>query len=278
MEDLLTSDVFGTMKYAGWEYGFLDWLLKAEPAPVEPLPPPISVYLQSSQIVQVGFSFWPRLRNNREPDVALLFHFDSGAPVLVVVEAKYFSGTSDWEGDEEDGESDPFSLTGNQIADQVRGLEQMSAQALLDWFEPSMIDHAELYKFHLFITMHTALPIHDYKRSAMRLGQSWPIHSYWLSWTSLADCLQEHLDQPDSGLAALLGDLYRLLQRKGLLPFRGFDMEPWPAPPEEPSFWHERWWLFSHLHLPEERSFWRETFWQIQSPGPLPDSSFWEDR
>ena len=26
MEDLLLSDVFGTMKYAGWENGFLDWL------------------------------------------------------------------------------------------------------------------------------------------------------------------------------------------------------------------------------------------------------------
>ena len=25
MEDLLTSDVFGTMKYAGWENGFIDW-------------------------------------------------------------------------------------------------------------------------------------------------------------------------------------------------------------------------------------------------------------
>ena len=26
MEDLLTSDVFSTMKYAGWQCGFLDWL------------------------------------------------------------------------------------------------------------------------------------------------------------------------------------------------------------------------------------------------------------
>ncbi len=35
MEDLLTSDVFGAMKYAGWENGFIDWLLKSIPGPIQ---------------------------------------------------------------------------------------------------------------------------------------------------------------------------------------------------------------------------------------------------
>jgi len=30
MEDLLTSDVFGTMKYVGWQYGFMNWLRSAQ--------------------------------------------------------------------------------------------------------------------------------------------------------------------------------------------------------------------------------------------------------
>lgn len=262
MEDLLTSDVFGTMKYAGWEHGFLDWLLKAEPAPVEPSPPPIDTYLHPARIIHVHYSFWPRLKNNREPDVALLFCCDSADPVLIVVEAKYFSGTSDWEGDEPDN---PFSLTGNQIADQVRGLKQMSAEKLLEWFQPSVIAQrsnvrASLRRLHFFVTMHMTMPVHDYEHSAKRLGKSWPLHSYWLSWTTLAECLRKRLDQPHEGLTALLSDLHALLDRKGLLPFRGFAMHPWQACSKASSFWYEYWWFSQPLHLPEYQSFWHEVF------------------
>lgn len=42
MEDLLTSDVFGTMKYAGVDCGFLDWLHTAVPMPFVTGLPPIS--------------------------------------------------------------------------------------------------------------------------------------------------------------------------------------------------------------------------------------------
>ncbi len=38
LEDLLTSDVFGTMKYAGWENGFLNWIQQSIPASVTPPP------------------------------------------------------------------------------------------------------------------------------------------------------------------------------------------------------------------------------------------------
>jgi len=75
----------------------------------------ISRYLSQAKITYVEYSFWPKLKNNREPDVALLFHFDSEVFLLILVEAKYFSGISDWEGDEE---ANPYGLAGNQIADQ----------------------------------------------------------------------------------------------------------------------------------------------------------------
>lgn len=278
MEDLLTSDVFGTMKYAGWEHGFLHWLLKAEPAPIEPSPPPISTYLSLAKTTHVEYSFWPRLKNNREPDVALLFCFDSEDPLLILVEAKYLSGTSDWEGNEE---ADPSGRTGNQIADQVQGLQNMSEEDCLGWFQSSTAIErpnisCKLRRIHLFVTMHTVLPVRDYELSTRNLGGTWPIHSYWLSWTRLAECLKDHLDQPDKGLAALLGDLYKLLQRKGLLPFHGFNMEPWQIYPQIPSFWYERWWSLPPLRLSQYQSFWDQIFWHIQPIKSLPDGCFWE--
>jgi hypothetical protein len=260
-EDLLTSDVFGTMKYAGWEYGFLDWLLQAQPAPIEPTPPPISTYLAANRIKYADYAFWPTLSNNREPDVALLLGFEGAGPVLILVEAKYYSGTSDWEGEQED---DPYALTGNQIVDQVRGLKQMTAQGLASWFKsaPAVRDLSvshRIQRLHLFVTIHTALPIQDYELSKRKLGPYWPIPAYWLSWTSLANFLEGHVDQSDRRLAELIGDLHELLHRKGLVPFKGFTMEPWEGTSSTSSFWKDNWWSFIPLVLGAYRPFWEKS-------------------
>lgn len=280
LEDLLTSDVFGTMKYAGWEYGFLDWVLKAEPAPVEPLPSPISTYFRSAKIIQITYSFWPTLKNNRVPDLALLFSFDSGDFLLILIEAKYFSGTSDWKVAEE---TNPYRLTGNQIADEVLGLYEMSREDLLKWFQlpeatPCMNVKGKLHRIHLFITMHTILPVQDYDYSKKHLPEPWPINVYWLSWASLAECLKDHLGRADMGRAALLGDLYDLLQRKGLVPFRGFKMALWPACQEKQSFWYDSWWFLDTLQIKEYRPFWHQFLFQIKPIGTLPNGSFWGRR
>lgn len=278
MEDLLTSDVFGTMKYAGWEHGFLDWLLKSEPAPVDPQPPPIEDLLYQGNITSVEYSFWPKLRNKCEPDLALLFCFGSGDFLLILLEAKYFSGTSDRESNEK---SDPFGRTGNQIADQVRGVSDMTKQELLNWFQASAdIRQSDgkfkFQKIHLFITMHSILPVYDYEYSTQHLGGSWPIHSYWLSWISLAESLKVHLDQTSPGLASLITDLYALLRRKGLVPFRGFRMYPWDIYQQNPSFWFESWWASEPLQLNKYLSFWYQILWQTRPIGFLPNGSFWK--
>ena len=258
LEDLLTSDVFGTMKYAGWEHGFLDWLLQAEPAPVEPAPPPISTYLAAGRISYVDYAFWPTLKNKREPDVALLFRIEERYPVVVLVEAKYMSGTSDWEGEED---ADPWALTGNQIADQVRGLHQMAAEEVLTWFESTptwqeMNRRQGIQKIHLFLTMHTRMPARQYELSQQKLPTPWPVPAYWLSWTSLPEMLQSHLDQSDRHLAALIGDLHKLLRRKRLVPFRGFSLKPWQRASNESSFWQETWWSFGPPKLGPYERFW----------------------
>src|SRR5437762_2965428 len=93
LEDLLTSDVFGTMKYVGWQFGFLDWIYSAEAA-TPGQPQNLSSLIPAQGLQQIRFCFWPTLPNGREPDLALLFEY-SESTSLVVVEAKLYSGTSD---------------------------------------------------------------------------------------------------------------------------------------------------------------------------------------
>ncbi len=257
MEDLLTSDVFGTMKYAGWDNGFIDWIKKAEAAPVSPTAPPISSLFVNSVVSQVYYKFWPLLSNGREPDLALLVMVEGRDYLLIVVEAKYFSGTSDWE-DEEWGEQ--HDLTGSQLADQVLGLYKMSEKELFQWFEieekgQKQLQNHEMTKIHLFITMNSVLPVLDYEKALMKMKGAWPVYSYWLSWNSLSECIQKHLDQRIIGQKELIQDLYLLLEKKGLVPFSGFTMSPVELSVDDASFWIESYWAFKHPDLPEYQSF-----------------------
>lgn len=276
MEDLLTSDVFGTMKYAGWEHGFLDWLLRAESPPIEPAPPSIRAYLCPKDITGVAYSFWPRLKGGREADVALLFSRREAAPLVILIETKLYSGTSDGEVDQA---RSPTVLTGNQIADEIRCLCEMTPRACLAWFTSGALAQSRLsatgvQRIHLFVTRHTSLPVTDYDAATSALGALWPLPSYWLSWTSLAGCLQEHLVQSDERLASLLCDLSSLLSYKRLVPFRGFDTTPWLPSAQESSFWHApsvaRWWSGSPLSLATYAPFWSHiTASASPRPGPL---------
>lgn len=278
LEDLLTSDVFSTMKYAGWNKGFVDWLLKAQPAPILPPSPSIKQYFSSNQISKVDYSFWPKLKNKREPDVALLLRFDNSMPLLILIEAKYFSGTSDWE---ESSESSPYGLTGNQIADQVQGLSDMSEEDLLKWFRLSKsgkrsILTGKLLRIHLFITIHNIMPKDDYQFASVHLGDSWPINAYWLSWNSLADCLKPNIRKEKTGLNCLIKDLCLLLYRKKLVPFRGFEMKPWHSNQEYSSFWHSIWWNLEPFILNDYKTFWTDNYFNTISYEPMVKGSFWE--
>jgi len=257
MEDLLTSDVFGTMKYAGWDNGFIDWIKKAEPAPISPTAPPISSLFGKGRVSQVYYKFWPILSNGREPDLALLVVFEGRDLLLIVVEAKYFSGTSDWD-DEEWGEQ--HDLTGSQLVDQVLGLYKMSEKELFQWFDTGdkaqkPLPNHEMTKIHLFITTNSVLPVLDYEKAIMKMKGAWPVDSYWLSWNSLSECIEKHLDQRIIGQRELIQDLYLLLERKGLVPFSGFSMSPVQLKVEDASFWIESYWAFKHPELPQYQSF-----------------------
>ena len=221
----------------------------------------------------------PSLTNGREPDLALLLRYDDGSALLVLIEAKYMSGMSDYHRDAPESED---ALTGDQILDQVRGMEKMSRPELLEWFEDdgvSASETAELRKTHLLVTAHPALPADVYKRSVRKRRRPWP-PCYWLSWLSLADCLEPYRAALSGGQGALVDDLYRLLHRKKLVRFRnGFGFAPWASDVDSSSFWQQKWWSsMAWRRASGAARFWQQGWWQ-RGPWRAGDvrASFWRE-
>ena len=92
LEDLLTSNVFGSIEYTPFEDGLLPLLKNCKNERDEPL------FSESSNVKEVHYKFWPRLNEVKnsgcEPDVLITFVIDNGQKMSILVEAKYHSGKS----------------------------------------------------------------------------------------------------------------------------------------------------------------------------------------
>lgn len=249
MEDILTSDVFGTMYYAGFDSGFVDWLLESKPT--DSTVPTIHQFLGASPLHDISFSFWPRLPNGREPDLALLFASEDGSQHVLLIEVKYLSGMSNLSLEVADNDSGVRELTGNQIIDQMVGFSVASQGTADNWF--GLCATSDRMPFaHLLVTTDAQLPRHVYAeacQSCKHKGMSgFPCPTYWLSWRSLVRNIEPHINSDNVYRSRLISDLVRLLERKELTdkPFEAFHKLEWIGPLPEGGFW--RWGsLFSDL-------------------------------
>lgn len=106
LEDLLTSNVFGSIQYTPNEKGLIPLLSAAEDSnglnPLKRLP----------NISEVSYEFWPYLNdvngNAREPDVLIHITHETKQQTIILVEAKYKSGKS--------SEADEDSRINDQLA------------------------------------------------------------------------------------------------------------------------------------------------------------------
>jgi len=264
-EDMLTSSIFGGFRYLGWESGLIGWLKESQLAWGDPSE------AWNGKIVRVAYSFWPRLKNGRQPDVALLILFDDRQPLVVAIEVKYGSGPSDWE---IQGQTDERGLTGNQIADEIRGLRRMTDSQILEWFKSDPKRESDnsaraleiapppepLRRIHLFVSPEGSRPsYHELARSRLD-ARSATIPAYWLSWTRLGRHVEAGINDSDPGRAALSLDMHRLLQHRNLFPFEGFQVAPWSSN-STASFWDGD----------------AQAWWQLESP-KLGEPYFWETK
>lgn len=266
LEDLLTSDVFGTFLYSErWDV-LSEWLGKASNEAGERL---ASVFPGLFPLQEVAMKFWPTSLP-REPDVVLTLTGEDGNQYGLCVEAKYKSGKSNVtveatrNGLEDDDESEePEVPSGDQLLDQWR---QLQAGRPYGWAPETRANRALL-----FVTAHACLPHFAFEETFEAGGSTDALQQrlFWLSWQELYVVLKTRAEDFEvaTGRRRMLGDLHSLLERKRLRPFRGYEgilesMEDLQGVrPRAGVFWCEEFFRFLR-HSPAVSAptpvFWRE--------------------
>lgn len=211
MEDILTSNVFGLLKYVRPEEGILNYLSLAEDEdgkrPLQSLSS-----LSEDTLASIEYEFWPWWEetncNGCEPDVVIKLELPDQQNLLVLVEAKYLSGKSS-EADEVD------DTPTDQLA---REWDNLRVKA----------DESDERPVLIYLTAHYAYPyreIYDAISEFLekRPGGARPV-IYWLSWRHLCTVC-------DSSPLPVLDDIKLLLERLDLQFFDGIALDyvkiPW---------------------------------------------------
>jgi mRNA-degrading endonuclease RelE of RelBE toxin-antitoxin system len=217
MEDVLTSDVFGLIKYIDPGLMLKD-ILNA------------SVRFSdkgnfiAGRITEASYYFWPKLsftwsgqRKVREPDIVIILKGEDGTETAVIVEVKYRSGKSYiFEQQEQDEEG----CVRDQLAEEMMAVYSKDLSC-----EKSLAERLKNcnQKYLIFVTGHTIFPEADKDETAKSIEDSkiteFGIDSmYWVSWYTIYDLIQKK-----AFLSPILYDLAALLELKGFTPFNGFD-------------------------------------------------------
>ncbi len=224
MEDLLTSDIFGCMRYLPVQKALVPFLQIARSLHGNILTIP-------GEVIRVHYSFWPWLklvgRIPCEPDVVLGLETKGSQVHLVLIEAKYYSGLSS----EEDERAEP----NDQLARELDNLDVVSC-ATLGWGTHLEITSRSL----LFMTQDMGIPqdllaksLDEYERKRNKHGDI-----FWASWRFLPSVLERNLEKesvPEN--RAVMADMLSLLLRKGLIMFGG--VESITEPFALPEFYHD---------------------------------------
>lgn len=203
LEDLLTSDVFGPLRYLPFAEGLQPVLSEARlySSPDQKL-------AISDPAKSIKVYFWPRLENS-EPDVLV----ECGGHLLLI-EAKYLSGKSG-SYDNEDEETAKSDQLRREFVDLMQRKNDFSKLSLV------------------YLTADRTMPAEGIKAS-QRAVQSfrkedeaiYEQNTYWLSWYDVRQVIQklakEQKSKKNHEKNLILQDIESLLHRKGLRGFEGF--------------------------------------------------------
>jgi hypothetical protein len=194
LEDLLTSNVFGAIKYVPYREGLIALVSEAErrdgSRPLQGL----------SDISNVKYEFWPFLEekncNPCEPDVLISITQSNGKKILILVEAKFKSGKS--------SEADLSDKPSDQLSKEWDNLKRLAIKNNSD-------------PYLLYITANIGFPEKEIKESIseyLKKRES-TINILWLSWRKIPTIFHNSQNE-------IIKDLVKLLRRQGLIFFEGF--------------------------------------------------------
>jgi hypothetical protein len=210
MEDLLTSDVFSSFRYLPVNLGLLDFLTSSYSRER-------THFIPAVEAIRANWSFWPYLKYGGaspcEPDVIIGLENSELDLHVVMVEAKYISGKSSQE-DEDERPND-------QLAREFHNLQLLRPQDL-GWSNAATIVARTL----LYITQDASIPLSDIDRSLAeyRRKRKNEAEIFWTSWRFLPRILRPLINKTDvEAQVNILTDLLELLGKKHLTMFEGIE-------------------------------------------------------
>lgn len=209
MEDLLTSNTFGLLKYLPVDAALLPFLRGAR----NPLTGRFLAEMLCGKICAVSWQFWPNAEfedcSKCEPDVEIVLCDDRKRYFGLFIEAKYRSGKSSFANLE-------LARPADQLAKELDNLRRMATNRRFE-------DYAVVY-----VTADFTCPIADIQASAAdyETNRNHEAKIYWQSWRNLPDLLLG-VPMPFSEMAA---DLRQLLLKLGLTSFNRLRFQGLCAP------------------------------------------------
>ncbi len=209
-EDLLTSNVFGCLRYLPPAKALVPFIRTALSLEKKPIDIP-------EEIIKAYATFWPFLRatghSNCEPDVVLGLETADDHLYVVMIEAKYLSGPS--------SEADEKDLPHHQLARELDQLSVIDATAF-GWetcAKPSAC-------FLVYVTRDNTMPTEDIKEGLSEYCKKSKktAEVYWTSWSKLPSILETCLTtELISEHRLIMQDMLVLLKQKWLITFNGVD-------------------------------------------------------
>ena len=194
MEDILTSNVFGSLEMCGANRLLFDFLRQAKTLGGK------SLFDGATDIMTADYSFWPRFQECddaffREPDVELNIVLNDGRKFKLFIEAKFLSGKSSF--DEDSGEVDVEDREADDsMSVSIKEVQRSNDQLASQWVHLTRaVVGTNQNPALIFLTADTAAPksaIEESRVSARKVaGKSVPeFECYWLSWRHLYSILK----------------------------------------------------------------------------------------
>jgi len=223
MEDVLTSNVFGLLRYLAPEEGLLPFLQQAKSSDGE------KPFEDLTSVDSVGYEFWRWYEEGDcigcEPDVVLRMDEPSGRKWIVLIEAKYRSGKSS---EADDALEDPY----DQLAREWDNLTHIA-------------EHEHAVSLLIYLTADIGCPREDiekskdeYESKRSGLPQHRPFRCAWLSWRHLIPALEKSTGPIVEDLRALNGRL-GLIFFGGISPIEHIGPITWQFKESKATFhWH----------------------------------------
>lgn len=208
-EDLLTSSVFGILKYLSSPHYLQSILQSSFNASGTNL-------TFNNEFTLCKYVFWPRL-NTSEPDLLLHLTDTNGSEYIICIEAKYYSGKSS----EEDTSIEIENRNNSQRDQLAREVEDIHTNFCINLLNANK---DKLQKqLLIYLTNDSVFPFESIEKSQQHIQiNSSKLDIYWLSWSNIYLTLKNIHDYKTTQDALLLDDLKRFLEHKGLGTFNGF--------------------------------------------------------